>query len=330
MTGTETREPMTAALALRTGTARWWSLGGHGGLILVLIVVVAITTIGSDAFLATNNLLNVLRQVSVVTVIAAGLTVLMISGGIDFSMGSNAAVTMGLVAQLLAGGADTVWAIVAGLGTATGIGLVNGLVITFTRVAPFVATLATATILDGLALFIINGMSVSSGAALTAFGSGALWGIPYLLLTAVVVCLVLGLALRYTAFGRNAFAIGGNEDVARLSGIPVVRSKLLLYSLTGFLAGVAGLMLLARLGAASPGAGGLTLELQAVAAVVIGGTSLQGGKGTMVGTVLGVLLLGVVANALNLLGVSSYFQLMSVGAVLLLAAIANSWRRHSR
>ncbi|KRA24586.1 ribose ABC transporter permease [Microbacterium sp. Root61] len=330
MTGTETREPMTAALALRTGPARWWSLGGHGGLILVLIVVVVITTMGSDAFLTTNNVLNVLRQVSVVTVIAAGLTVLMISGGIDFSMGSNAAVTMGLVAQLLAGGTDAVWAIVAGLATATGIGLVNGLVITFTRVAPFVATLATATILDGLALFIINGMSVSSGAALTAFGSGALGGIPYLLLTAVVVCLVLGLALRYTAFGRNAFAIGGNEDVARLSGIPVVRSKLLLYSLTGFLAGVAGLMLLARLGAASPGAGGLTLELQAVAAVVIGGTSLQGGKGTMVGTVLGVLLLGVVANALNLLGVSSYFQLMSVGAVLLLAAIANSWRRHSR
>jgi len=317
----------------RTAATRAWlpgplrHLAGHAGLLIVLLALVVITSLGSDAFLTPNNLLNVLRQVSVIAVIAAGLTVLMISGGIDFSMGSNAAVTMGLVAQLIAQGAETWLAITAGVAAATGVGLVNGLVITLTRVTPFVATLATATLLDGLALLIINGMSVSSGGALAAFGNGAALGVPYLLITATIVTAAAGLALRYTSFGRTAFAIGGNEDVARLSGIPVLLSKLGLYGLTGFLAGLAGVMLLARLGASSPGIGGLTLELQAVAAVVIGGTSLAGGRGTIVGTALGVILLGVVANALNLLGVSSYFQQMSVGAVLLIAAVANALQR---
>ncbi|MDL5351757.1 ABC transporter permease [Microbacterium sp. zg-YB36] len=320
--------PLTSATVLaRRATRPWWMLGGHAGLIAVMLVLVVVTTFGSDAFLTANNLVNVLRQVSVIAVIAAGLTVLMIAGGIDFSMGSNAVVTMALVAQLIAGGADTGMAIIVGLVAASAIGLVNGLVITFTSVAPFVATLATATLLDGLALFILNGMSVSAGEALYTFGNGAVLGVPYLLIAAAAVCVVLGLTLRYTSFGRNAFAIGGNEDVARLSGIAVARTKVLLYTLMGALAGLAGVMMLARLAAASPGVAGLTIELQAVAAVVIGGTALAGGKGTMIGTALGVLLLGIVANALNLLGVSSYLQQMAVGTVLLIAAVANAWQR---
>ncbi|MGO1544943.1 MAG: ABC transporter permease [Gulosibacter sp.] len=301
----------------------------HLGLIAVIIVAVIITSIGTDSFLTANNLVNVLRQVSVLAVLAAGLTMLMISGGIDFSLGSNLAVTMGIVAQMLTLEVDTFLAIMIGLVCATAIGFVNGLVVTYTKVTPFVATLATATLLDGLALLVIDGLSVSAQNKLYEFGNGAVFGIPYILLAAIVICVIVGLVLRYTAFGRNTFAMGGNEEVARLTGIPVARNKILLYSAGGLLAGLAGVMMLARLGAASPGVGGLALELQAVAAVVIGGTALVGGKGSIIGTVLGVLLLGIVANALNLLGVSSYYQDMSVGAVLLIAAIMNvvQWRR---
>jgi ribose transport system permease protein len=326
------REPMTASVALRQDARknRWWTLGGHLGLVIVLILLFVVATIGSDAFLTVPNLVNVLRQVTIIAVIAAGLTVLMVSGGIDFSLGSNAGVTACLVAVLIDGGMPVAGAAVVGLITATAIGALNGIVVTVFGVAPFVVTLAMATLLDGFALVVINGMSVSGGPELSAFGGGALFGVPYLLITAGLVCVVLGVGMRYTAFGRSVFAIGGNPETARLSGIPVIRNKLVLYSLMGLLGGVAGVMLLSRLGAASPGIGGLTLELQAVAAVVIGGTALMGGRGTMIGTVIGVILLGVVANALNLLGVSSYFQQMSVGAVLLIAAIANAWQWHRR
>lgn len=305
------------------------NLGGNAGILLVLLLVLVVTSIGSDAFLSGANIINVLRQVSVIAVIAAGLTLLMIAGGIDFSMASNAAVSTGVLAQLISGGMGTGLAIGLALCLATAIGLVNGLVVTLFGVAPFVVTLATATLLDGLALLVIDGMSISVGDSLAGYGSGTFLGIPYLLITAAVICLGIGATMRFTIFGRNAFAIGGNEDVARLSGIPVPRNKILLYSLNGFLAGVAGLMLVSRLGAASPGNAGLALELTAVAAVVIGGTSLAGGKGSILGTVLGVILLGVVANALNLLGVSSYYQAMSVGAVLLIAAIANQRKQRS-
>lgn len=330
MTDTDVRSPMTATVALRAiRESKRFSLGGHGGLVLVLLIVVVITAIGSDVFLTGPNLINVLRQVSVIAVLAAGLTVLMISGGIDFSMGSNAVVTMALVAQLVTAGVSTMLAVGIGILAATAVGVINGLVVTFTRVAPFVATLAAATLLDGLALFIVDGMSVSAGTDLSAFGVATLGGIPYLLIAAIVICVALGLALTYTGFGRDSFAIGGNEDAARLSGIPVAVRKITLYALMGLLAGIAGVMLLSRLGAASPGVSGLTIELQAVAAVVIGGTSLAGGRGTMIGTALGVILLGVLSNALNLLSVSAYIQMMVVGGVLLLAAIANSWRaRH--
>lgn len=331
MTDTDVRQPQTATVALRAIGAdrRRLNLGGQGGLLLVLAVVVIITAIGSDVFLTVPNLVNVLRQVSVLAVFAAGLTVLMISGGIDFSMGSNAVVTMALVSQLIASGTSTPVAVIVGLVVATAVGAVNGVIVTFTKVAPFVATLATATLLDGLALLILNGMSVSAGAELSGFGVGTIVGIPYLLIAAILICAVLGAVLKFTTFGRDAFAMGGNEDAARLSGIPVKWRKLALYALVGLLAGIAGVMLLSRLGAASPGVTGLTLELQAVAAVVIGGTSLAGGRGTMIGTALGVVLLGVLNNALNLLSVSSYVQMMVVGGVLALAAIANSWRtRH--
>ncbi|MGC4979184.1 ABC transporter permease [Streptomyces sp. DT193] len=299
----------------------------HTGLTAVLVVVVVATVLRTDAFATDTNVINILRQVSVTAVIAAGLTLLMTAGGMDFSMGSNVSVTTALGAQLLSHGHSTVFTVAATIVLATVTGLVNGLVVTFTNVAPFVVTLATATLLDGVALLVLDSVSVSIGTRMFALGNDKILGIPYLLVLAVLVLVATALVMRFTVFGRDAYAIGGNEHVARLSGINVTARKLTLYALTGALSGLAGLMLLSRLGSSSPGTGGLSLQLTAVAAVVIGGTSLAGGHGTVTGTALGVVLLGVVANALNLLQVSSNYQPVSVGGVLLVAAVANEFHK---
>ncbi|MFF0588253.1 ABC transporter permease [Streptomyces sp. NPDC003781] len=301
----------------------------HGGLVVVLILVCVFTALQADAFTSSQNLLNVLRQVSVNAVIAAGLTLLMTAGGMDFSMGSNAAVTLCVGAQLIDGGWSTPAVVVVCLALATLVGLVNGLVVTYTRVAPFVATLASAMLLDGVALLVLDGMSVTIGDKMSSLGNDEVVGVPYLTVVAVLVLALTGVTMRFTTFGRDAFAMGGNEHVARLSGINVNARKLALYALAGVLAGLAGLMLLSRLGAAAPNTAGLQTQLTAVAAVVIGGTSLAGGHGTVVGTVFGVVLLGVVANALNLLQVNSNYQLVVTGGVLLVAAIINEVQRKS-
>ncbi|OXY88796.1 ribose ABC transporter permease [Streptomyces diastatochromogenes] len=300
----------------------------HAGLIAVLAVVVVFTAVRSDTFATDRNILNILGQISVNAVLAAGLTLLMTAGGMDFSMGSNVAVTAAVAARLIAHGHATPYAVVVALLLGTAIGLVNGLVVTFTNVAPFVVTLASATLLDGVALLVHDGNTLSVGQHLFTFGNDKVLGVPYLLVVAVLVLLATGLAMRFTVFGRDAFAIGGNEHVARLSGIDVTARKLTLYGLTGLLSGLAGVMLLARLGSSSPGStAGLSLQLAVVAAVVIGGTSLAGGHGTVIGTALGLVLLGVVANALNLLDFSSNYQPVSVGAVLLVAAVANEMHK---
>ncbi|MDQ4114900.1 MAG: ABC transporter permease [Actinomycetota bacterium] len=331
MTALEAR-PDPGAKRADTGPTAWRRATQipHLGLLIVIAAVVIFTATQSDAFLTSANMLNVARQISVVAVLAGGLTLLMTAGGMDFSMGSVAGVSTAICAQLSSHGQPLAVAVGVAVLVAIGVGLVNGLVVTIFGVAPFVVTLASATLLDGVALLIINGLSVTVGPGLNGLGYGTTLGIPNLVLIAVVVLAAIALAMRFTIFGRDAFAIGGNEDVARLSGIKVNRNKLLLYVLAGLLSAIAGVMLLSRLGASSPGTGGLMLQLTAVAAVVIGGTSLAGGHGTIVGTALGVLLIGLVANSLNLLQVSSYYQQISVGAVLLLAAISNQIQRRTR
>ncbi|MFD9718697.1 ABC transporter permease [Streptomyces sp. NPDC059076] len=320
---------MSAASAFRdrTGLSLPPGVARHFGLLSVLLLIGMFTSLNSDVFLTTPNLVNVSQQIAVVAVLAAGLTLLMTAGGIDFSLGAIAAVSHAVVAKLIQSGVNEWVAVLIALVLGTAIGLVNGGVVTVFSVAPFVATLASSTILTGFALLLLDGMSVSIGDHLSVLGFGELFGaIPSLVVLAVLVCVAVGLLMRWSAFGRNAFAIGGNESAARLSGIPVVRSKLLLYALGGFLAALGGVMLVARLGAASPGTGGLPLELTVVAAVVIGGTSLHGGSGTLVGTVLGVLLLGLVANSLNLLQIDPVYQDIAVGTVLMIAAIVNHQR----
>ncbi|WP_229053496.1 ABC transporter permease [Aeromicrobium sp. Leaf350] len=301
----------------------------HGGLLAVLVSVCLYLSVSTEVFATTPNIINVLRQVAVIGVLAAGLTLLMASGGLDFSLGSQVAVITAVAAQLIANGTSTPVAMVCGLALGAVFGLVNGFVITFFGVAPFVTTLATATILDGVALVAMQGQAISISDQLTWLGTGEVLGLPLLLVIAGVVCAAAAVVLRWTRFGRDALAIGGNHVAARLGGIAVMRHTISLYVLNGVLAGVAAIMLLSRLGAASPGTAGLHLELTVVAAVVIGGTALYGGSATVLGTVLGVVLLGVVANGINLLQIDSFYQPVSVGVVLLVAAIVNHLRHRS-
>ncbi|SDY78899.1 ABC transporter permease [Herbiconiux ginsengi] len=302
------------------------ALTQHIGLIGVIVVIGVFLTVATDAFATGPNLVNVLRQISVMAVLAAGLTLLLGAGGLDFSLGSQVAVVVATLAQLLSAGVPLPIALAAVLALGVVMGLLNGVIITVFGVAPFVVTLASATLLDGVALIIQNGQSVSIGGDLTALGLGTAFGIPYLVLIAAAICAIAAIVLRWTRFGRDILAIGGNKAAARLTGIPVRSRTVTLYALNGLFAGIAGIMLLSRLGASSPGTAGLPLELSVVAAVVIGGTALHGGSATVFGTVLGVLLLGIVANGLNLLQIDSFYQPVSVGLVLLVAAVINELR----
>lgn len=275
----------------------------------------------SDRFFTVNNILNVLRQVSINTIIAGGMTLVILTGGIDLSVGSVLAFSAALMAGLVAGGAPPAMAVLTGLGAGAILGLVNGLLVTRGRVAPFVATLATMTIARGLTLVYTEGRPITGlPASLRALGTAYLGPIPVpIILMAVVVGLVY-LVLAHTPFGRFLYAVGSNEEAARFAGIAVGRVKLWAYTLGGLAAALAGAILTGRLNSAQPTAGG-GFELDAIAAVVLGGTSLSGGQGGVLGTVVGALIIGILDNGLNLLNVSSFYQQVAKGAVILLAVL---------
>lgn len=293
-----------------------------------LIVLMAVVAILSPSFLTVDNLLNILRQTSINAVIAVGMTYVILSGGIDLSVGSVLAFCGAVCAWLVAGDMSIWLAIPISLLLGAGLGAVNGVVIGTGGVQPFVATLVAMTMLRGATLVFTDGRPITTGtgAAADAFwsvGGGYLLGIPVPVVIAGVVFAVCGLVLTRTRFGRYTYAVGGNEVVARLSGIRVNFEKTTIYALSGLLAALAGVILTARLESAQPTAGA-GYELDAIAAVVVGGTSLSGGKGTLFGTLVGALIIGVLNNALNLMDVSSYYQMIAKGAVILLAVLADS------
>jgi ribose transport system permease protein len=293
-----------------------------------LIVLMAAVAVMSPSFLTVDNLLNILRQTSINAVIAVGMTYVILSGGIDLSVGSVLAFCGAVCAWLVAGDLSIWLAIPLSLLLGAGLGAVNGIVIGTGGVQPFVATLVAMTMLRGATLVFTDGRPITTGtgAAADAFwsvGGGYLLGVPVPVVVAAVVFAVCGLVLTRTRFGRYTYAVGGNEVVARLSGIRVNLEKTTIYALSGLLAALAGVILTARLESAQPTAGA-GYELDAIAAVVVGGTSLSGGKGTLFGTLVGALIIGVLNNALNLMDVSSYYQMIAKGAVILLAVLADS------
>lgn len=304
------------------------ALSGSGPLLglLVLCIVLAIM---APRFLTVGNLFNVFQQITVLAVLALGGTAVIITKGIDLSVGS----VLGLGAVVAgwtfaSAGLPMVVAIIAGIAVGALAGLINGLLITYGRLPPFVATLAMLSVARGLALIITDGQPI------TGYPEWFRWVATFRVLGVVPVSVLIVAAmfvvgsmyLRYRPTGRALYAIGGNEEVARLSGIDVRRAKLKVYTAAGALAAIGGLFLTARLNSAQPTAG-TTLELDVIAAVVIGGASLNGGSGRLSGTLVGALIIGVVRNGLNLLGVSSFWQQIVIGGVIAIAVMTDTLRK---
>jgi ribose transport system permease protein len=292
-----------------------------------LIVLVVAVSLASPDFLDIGNLLNVLRQTSINAVIAMGMTFVILTAGIDLSVGAVLALCGAFAASLIAGGYGLAITVPLVLLAGIALGALSGLVITYGAVQPFIATLVSMTVLRGVVLVYSNGTPIdaSSGAASDAFGNlgaGYVFGIPIPVVAAAIVFAGCWVALTQTRFGRYVYAIGGNENVTRLSGVNVTLIKIAVYAVSGLLSALAGIILTARLESAQPNAG-LGYELDAIAAVVVGGTSLAGGIGTMTGTVIGALIIGILNNALNLMDVSSYYQMIAKGSVILLAVLAD-------
>ncbi|WP_414050968.1 ABC transporter permease subunit [Macrococcus animalis] len=294
-------------------------LGPLLGLIILVIVITAL----NSSFIAPSNIFNLLRQVSINGLIAFGMTFVILTGGIDLSVGSILALSSALTALMITSGVDPILALLIGALIGAILGAVNGILITFGKMAPFIATLATMTIFRGLTLVVTDGNPITNlgdNVLFQMFGKGYLLGIPVPAITMLIVFLVLYFILHKTVFGKNTYAIGGNEKAAFISGIKVNKVKILIYSISGLMAAIAGAILTSRLNSAQPTAG-TSYELDAIAAVVLGGTSLTGGKGRIFGTLIGVLIIGVLNNGLNLLGVSSFYQQVIKGVVILIAVL---------
>ena len=286
------------------------------GLLFVILLVGLGLTLTTDTFLSVANLTNVARQVSINGILAVGVTFVLLTAGVDLSLGSVVALS-GVACATFAhpGEHPVVVPIAVGLLTGAACGLVNGVLVTRGGVAPFIVTLGMMTIARGLALIVSGGRPVANMSnELTAL-AGDFYGLPIPVLCFSGVALLAWFFLRHFRLGRHIYAVGGNEHAARAAGVPVERVKLFAYGLCGLLTGLAGVVLAARITTGQPNAG-QAYELDAIAAVVIGGTSLAGGVGTITGTLLGVLLIGVINNGLDLQGVSSYYQAVIKGVII--------------
>lgn len=276
-------------------------------------------SIASRVFLTPDNLINVVLQAAINATIACGMTFVILTGGIDLSVGSIVAFAGVILGMMLKADVPVLAAVVVCVLLGGLCGLVNGLLVTQVNLPPFITTLGTMSIARGLALYVTGGRSISGfGGKLSAIGSGALLGIPWMIILMAITFALGMFLLRYTRAGRYIYAIGGNAEATRLSGIRTKRYTALVYIVSGLTAGIAALMLTARLDSAQPVAG-QSYELQAIAATVIGGTSLDGGEGRLSGTIIGALIISVLNNGLNLLNVSSYIQQIVIGLVIILA-----------
>ena len=296
------------------------------GLVAVCIVMIATT----DNFLSFDNFVNIARQVSINAIIAVGMTCAILSGGIDLAVGAVMALSGTLMAGLMVKGVPPSAAIFIGLSVGLLFGLVNGFFVAFADMPPIIVTLATMGIARGLALIYTGGYPIDGlPDSFAFFGRGAVLGLQTPVLIMLLVFLLAYLLLNQTPIGRYIYAIGGNEEATRLSGVRVSRYKLLVYALSGFTAALAGLVLSSRLMSGQPNSG-VSFELDAIAAVVMGGTSISGGRGSIVGTLVGALMLGVLNNGLNMMGVSPYVQNIIKGLIILFAIYISRERRKRR
>ncbi|MFU2078066.1 ribose ABC transporter permease [Avibacterium endocarditidis] len=295
--------------------------------ILALIVLIVIVSSINPNFFTMDNLLNILRQTSVNAIIAVGMTFVILTAGIDLSVGSVLALTGAIAASLVNLDLSIFIVIPLVLLCGTLLGGISGVIIAKGKVQAFIATLVTMTLLRGVTMVYTDGRPISLGFSDVAdqfsfLGTGYLFNIPFPIWLMAIIFLVAWYILKHTPMGRYIYALGGNESATRLSGINVDKVKIFVYAVSGFLATVAGLIVTSRLSSAQPTAG-VSYELDAIAAVVVGGTSLMGGKGRIFGTLIGALIIGFLNNALNLLDISSYYQMIAKSIVILAAVLTD-------
>lgn len=293
-----------------------------------LIVVSCLMGLASDNFFSMNNIMNVLRQVSVVGILAVGMTFVILTGGIDLSVGAVMALVGTLAAGLMVNtGLPAALALGIGLLTGLGIGMANGALVAWGRMPAIIVTLATMGMARGLGLIYSGGYPISGIPSwISWFGVGRLGPVPVPVIIMVVIYAAAWLLLQRTPFGRHVYALGGNETAARLSGVKTRRVKLTVYAISGLTSALAALVLTGRLMSGQPNAG-QGFELDAIAAVVLGGTAIAGGRGLILGTLIGAVLLGILNNGLNLMGINPYLQDVIKGAIILLAIyIGREWR----
>ncbi|MEA4906016.1 MAG: ABC transporter permease [Chloroflexi bacterium] len=312
-----------------TGRKSYWFIWERFGIYIILVIFGMALTLLSDRFMTFQNLSNVLRQVATLAIISVGLLTTVTTGKVDLTIGAFS----GLTGALFAGWSiqfGVVPALLMGFGFAVLWGLLNGFLVTRGKSLDVIVTLAMMMIAQGLTLLYTNGRPVIGFPEEMRFlGNADVAGIPMLVIVAVLMMLVIHIVLRYTAFGRELYAIGGNLEAARLSGIPANRRIITAYVISALLSALAGLVMIGRVASAQPTAG-VGDEFTAVGAVLIGGASMSGGVGSVPGTLAGVLILGMISNGLNLLHVNPYFQYVVKGLIILFAILMDQFGRKSR
>lgn len=293
----------------------------------VFVIVCVVLAIAEPSFISGTNILNVLRQISITGYIAVGMLMVIITGGIDLSAGMIVGLCAAVGADFAHPGMPAALGVLVGLGIGALFGLGSGLLISFLKLPPFIATLGVKLIVNGAALIYTNGHPTTDlNEDFLNIGGGSLLGIP-IPVWILIACLLIGLfLLNFTKFGRYVYAIGGNELSAQLSGVNVKITKMMVYVLAGVFAGLSGVVLSSRVSAGSPTAG-LNYEMDAITICVIGGCSLSGGSGSIGGTIAGMLLIGVITNGMNLMNVSSYWQLVVKGIIIILAVILDVYSK---
>ncbi len=292
-----------------------------------LILVFFFMAVFNENFLTLSNLSNVARQVSINAILAVGMTCAILLGGIDLSVGSVMALSGTVAAGMMAAGVSPEVAISGGIAIGMIFGAVNGFLIAYGKMPSFIITLASLGIARGIGLIYTGGYPISGLPESFSFlGRGAVFGLQTPILMMLVVYAIIYVVLNHTPFGRHVYAIGGNEEAARLSGIPVPKVVMIVYMISGVTAAIAGMILTSRLMSGQPNSG-VGFELDAIAAVVIGGTAMSGGRGAIIGTLIGAMLLGVLNNGLNLAGISPYVQNVIKGIIIISAIYIGASKR---
>jgi len=298
------------------------------GVTIGFLIICIIISIASPTFLSKRNILNLLRQSSIIGIISAGMTFVIISGNFDISVGAVAALAGAITMKLATLEVPLILAMLAAIAVSAVIGLINGFFVSKVRVPSLIATMAMVTIVRGLLLMITGGYPITQEFKLLNFlGSEYILGIPVPVILFFIVVLISHIVLTKTKFGRHVFSVGGNQEASKLNGINVDAYKIKVFVINAVLAAIAGIVLTGRLGTATAIAGE-GYDMDAIASVVIGGTSVTGGSGSAIRTVVGVLLMGVINNSFNLLSVNIYFQYILKGLIILIAVGADSYSKN--